>query len=140
MDEFSIKDLQTVTDCDAVVEEAELELKEFTTQLANIDLKKNRADNTDAKNTVALAVNKAELQGLETAAGTVTNTTALTTLNNRIVKVRNRVENLEVDGAGKGVIKVLKTQLDVAQLNSLIQITTTFINLVKDKRAILAQA
>ena len=89
---------------------------------------------------MALAVNKAELQGLETAASTVTNTTALTTLNNRMVKVRNRVENLEVDGAGKGVIKVLKTQLDVAQLNSLIQITTTFINLVKDKRAILAQA
>ena len=138
MEEYNFDGLTTVAECEATEAEAQLELKEFETQLGNIDLRQGRAENTGAKNTVALTVNRAELQGLEVAKTTVTDANALKSLNNRITKVRNRVENLEVDIQSKGIVKVLKLQLDVKQLEGLIQITKDFITGVQTKKATLA--
>jgi len=84
-----------------------------------------------------LAVNNAELAGLEAAVLTVTDPAALESLNNRIIKLRNRVENLQVDLTSQGAVRLLKLQLDINQLETLVQITNTFIAGVEARKAAL---
>ena len=84
-----------------------------------------------------MAVNNAELAGLEAAVLTVTDPAALESLNNRIIKLRNRVENLQVDLTSQGAVRLLKLQLDINQLETLVQITNTFIAGVEARKAAL---
>jgi len=84
-----------------------------------------------------LAVNNVELAGLEAAVLTVTDPAALESLNNRIIKLRNRVENLQVDLTSQGAVRLLKLQLDINQLETLVQITNTFIAGVEARKAAL---
>jgi len=84
-----------------------------------------------------LAVNNAKLAGLEAAVLTVTDPAALESLNNRIIKLRNRVENLQVDLTSQGAVRLLKLQLDINQLETLVQITNTFIAGVEARKAAL---
>ena len=82
-----------------------------------------------------MAVNNVELAGLEAAVLTVTDPAALESLNNRIIKLRNRVENLQVDLTSQGAVRLLKLQLDINQLETLVQITNTFIAGVEARKA-----
>jgi len=139
METYNFDGLKTIEECEAIEAEAQLELKEFVTQRGNINLRQDKAENTSDRNNISLSVNRAELQGLESARSTVTNQSAVKVLNNRITKVRNRVENLEVDLEGKGPSRILRLQLDINQLETLIQITNTFITGVQARKTVLAQ-
>lgn len=134
---YSLTRLTTVAECDAVLASARLELKEFQTQLANIDLRQDRAGSTVQRNAAALTLNRAELQGLEAAIATVTDPETLAALNNRLVKLRNRVENLEVDTQSKGAAGLLKMELDISQLENSISVTQDFIAQVEGRKAAL---
>lgn len=136
--EYSIARLTTVAECDAVLASARLELKEFQTQMANIDLRQDRSDSSTQRNQAALVVNRAQLQGYEAAIAATTDPVALASLNSKATKMRNRVENLEVDAAARGVVSLLKMELDIAQLEVQIAETQNCIALVESKRASLS--
>jgi hypothetical protein len=134
---FSTDRLNTLEECEAVLASARLELKEFQTQLGNIDFRQERKDNTVQKNAAALVVNRAQVQGYEVALSSITNPEARAVITNRLTKVRNRVENLEADATAKGIVSILKMELDIAQLEGQITITENFIAQVEAKKATL---
>lgn len=135
--DYSIARLITVAECDAVLATARMELKEFQTQLANIDLRQDRADSSVQRNNAALTLNRAQLQGYEAAVAATTDPDALAALNNKLVKMRNRVENLEADAAVRGVVALLKMELDIHQLEKQIEVTQDLIAQVEAKKAAL---
>jgi predicted nucleic acid-binding Zn-ribbon protein len=135
---YSVSRLNTLAECDAVLASARLELKEFQTQLANIDLRQDRTDNSVQRSSAALAVNRAQLTGYEAAIAATTDSDALAVLNNKAIKVRNRIENLEADSTSRGVVVLLKMELDITQLEKQIEVTQAFISGVETKRAALA--
>jgi len=135
--EYSMERLTTVAECDAVLAAAQLELKEFQTQLANIDLRQDKADSSVQRMSISLALNRAELVGLEAALPTVTDPDALASLNGRLTKVRNRVENLEVDTAKRGIVAVIKLQMDINQLEASVNVINDLITQVTAKKATL---
>ena len=134
---YSLDKLKTIAECDAILAAVQLELKEFQTDLANIDLRQGKADSTEQKRAVSLALNRAEVVGLEAALPTLTDPDAIASLSGRLTKVRNRVENLEVDTAGKGVFALLKMELDINQLEESIKVNQDLINQVTVKKGTL---
>jgi hypothetical protein len=134
---YSLDKLKTIAECDAILAAVQLELKEFQTDLANIDLRQGKADSTEQKRAVSLALNRAEVVGLEAALPTLTDPDAIASLTGRLTKVRNRVENLEVDTAGKGVFALLKMELDINQLEESIKVNQDLINQVTVKKGTL---
>lgn len=134
---YSLNRLTTVAECDNVLASASLELKEFQTEMAKIDLRQGKAGNTVQKNVKALVLNRAELQGLEAAIASVTDPETQEALNARLVKLRNRVEDLEVDTQQKGATSLLKLELDYNQLESNVAVTLDFIAQVQARKASL---